>query len=187
MEDICLNNNVNMFFHNVEPRFETFKATIVERAEKNHITFDEDVFMDTIIKCMKTFSTPDATDKDVDNYFWIAFKQNIFSKFSRNKFHNTVNFDDFGDVTINEEYNADIDEIVDLIKNEVIRKFSKDIYDAWVLHICHGYTYSELNECGYEGLNLHNEFRQIKRYILRKFVHKNKNLRMLLDENGFLR
>ena len=166
MENICLNDNVNIFFHNVEPRFESFKKSMKKMAMKNGISFDDDVFMDTLVSCSQTFSNQNATNSDIDNYFWIAFKQNSFSKISRNKFSDTVNFDDFGDNLIDELYNADIDEIVDLIKNEVIHEFGNDIYNAWMLHMCEGYTYTELEKCGYKGLNLHNEFRQIKRHIM---------------------
>ena len=186
MGNICFNNKVNAFFHNVEPRFESFKKKIKKLSNKNDIIFDEDVFMDTIIRCMETFSTENASDSDVDNYFWIAFKQNSFSNFSRNKFRNTVNFDEYGDNVFDDDYNSDIDEIVDLIKNEVNDKFGEEIYQAWMLHICDGYTYEELEQYGYKGLNLHNEFRQIKRYISQKFVNKNANLKRLLRENNFL-
>ena len=186
MGNFCLNDKVNAFFHNVEPRFESFKKKIKKLSTKNDIIFDEDVFMDTIIRCMETFSTENASDSDVDNYFWIAFKQNSFSNFSRNKFRNTVNFDEYGDDISDDEYNSDIDEIVDLIKNEVKNKFDEEIYQAWILHVCDGYTYEELEQYGYKGLNLHNEFRQIKRYISQKFVNKNTNLKRLLRENNFL-
>ena len=58
-------------------------------------------------------------------------------------------------------YSDDIDEIVEIIKKEVKENFGEKIFDAWLLHICNGLTYEEL-ECEYAGLNLHNEFRQIK-------------------------
>lgn len=186
MEKKCSDPQVNTFFHNVEPRFKSFKKNIQKQAKKSNIIFDEDVFMDTLIRCSETFSIENATDTDIDQYFWIAFKQNIFSNFSRNKFNKTVKFDDFGDGIIDEEYNSDIDEIIGLIKSEVKTEFGEQIYDAWILHICNGLTYCELENNGYEGLNLHNEFRQIKRYICQKLLNKNYKLKSLLHENGFL-
>lgn len=187
MRNICLNNNdVNVFLHNIEPRFNAFREKIIKMASKNNVPFDDDVFMDTIITCTKTFSNQNATDNDVDNYFWVAFKQNSFSTFSINKFRNTVNFDDFGDDIIDDDYNADIDEIVDLIKSEVKNKFGDNIYEAWLLHVCSGYTYTELDKCGYEGLNLHNEFRQIKRFISNKVIQNNKRFKTLLIENNLI-
>ena len=32
-------------------------------------------------------------------------------------------------------------------------------FATWILHVCYDYTYAELEQRGYEGLNLHNEFR----------------------------
>jgi hypothetical protein len=186
MENICLNAQVNKFFHAVGPNFDVFKRKMEQRAKKNNIHFDEDVFMDTVLRCMNTFPTENATTIDIDNYFWRAFKQNSFSNFSRNKFRDTINLDEFGDDIIDEEYNADIDEIVDLIKAEVKNEFGHQIYDAWLLHVCNDYTYTELEKNGYKGLNLHNEFRQIKRHICNKFVKNNNKLKTLLIENNFM-
>jgi hypothetical protein len=170
----------------VGPNFDMFKRKIEGRARKNKIPFNEDVFMDTIVRCMTTFSKENATITDIDNYFWKAFRQNSFSYFTRDKFRDAINLDDFEGDIIDEEYNPDIDEIVDLIKQEVQNKFGSQIYDAWLLHVCNNYTYTELEKCGYEGLNLHNEFRQIKRYIHNKFIKENNRFKTLLVENNFI-
>jgi hypothetical protein len=55
-----------------------------------------------------------------------------------------------------------------------------------LLHVCNNYTYEELEKYGYKGLNLHNEFRQIKRHICSKFIKTNTKLKTLLIENNFL-
>jgi hypothetical protein len=167
--------------------FNTFKKKIMKLAAKNDIKFDEDVFMDTIVKCLTTFSKDNASNKDVENYFWTAFKQNSYSYFSRDKFKDSLDFDIFGDGIYNDaNYNADIDDIVDLLKNEVEKKFGKDICEAWFLHVGENYTYAELEKRGYEGLNLHNEFRQIKRHICKRFVKNNNKLKTLLKDNNFI-
>jgi hypothetical protein len=187
MNKICAyTQETNIFFLNVGPRFNKFKRNIAKIAKQNKIPFDEDVFMDTIIKCSNTFNNEDANDIDIDNYFWIAYKQNIFSTFSRDKFKDVVNFDDITENIIYEEYNADIDDVVDLIKSEVKKEFGDKIYDAWILHICNNKSYTELDIDDYKGLNLHNEFRQIKRFIFNKLIKNNKKLKTLLIENDFL-
>lgn len=186
MENNCATDKVNAFFHNVEPRFESFKKQIIKMAAQNGIPFDEDVFMDTIIRCTTTFSNYNATNKDVDAYFWTAFKQNCFSNSSRDKFKNSVNLDNTNIDVLNDEYNSDIDEIFTLITNEVKNKFGENVCNAWILHICNNYTYAQLEENGYKGLNLHNLFRQIKRYIKQKFIIKNTGLTNLLRENNFI-
>lgn len=175
------------FFQSVSDKeFKTFKEKIIKLSVKNNIEFNEDVFMDTIVKCMTTFSNDNATNVDAEHYFWKAFKQNSFSYFSRNKFKDTINFDIFGDGISDVKYNADIDEIVDLLKSEVEREFGRQICDAWILHVCYDYTYTELEQRGYEGLNLHNEFRQIKRYILNKIVKENNKIKTLLKDNNLI-
>ena len=184
MKKKCINAETNIFVCSIEPRFSSFKDKIKKLSKKHNIVFDEDIFMDTILKCIDTFPTQEAKDADVDNYFWVAFKQNSISATTRDKFRNMIDIDDADDI-IDEIYNEDIDVIADVIKNEIICEYGDEIYNAWLLHICDGYTYKELSECGYGHLNLHNEFKKIKRYICNKVVKKNKCLQSMLDENGF--
>lgn len=187
MKNDCLDTHMKKYFQSVNGNgFNSFKKKIMKLAAKNNIKFDEDVFMDTIIKCLTTFSKDNATNQDVESYFWVAFKQNSYSYFSRDKFKYSVDFDFFKDSIENAEYNADIDDIVDLLKSEVEKEFGEDICNAWILHICNDYTYSELEKCGYEGLNLHNEFRQIKRHISNKILKNNNKLKTLLKDNNLI-
>ena len=187
MKSTCLDTQMKAFFQSVNgAEFKSFKEKIMKRSAANNIEFNEDVFMDTIVRCLTTFSKEDATNIDVEHYFWRAFKQNSFSYFSRNKFKDSIDVEIFGDGILNTEYNADIDEIVDLLKNEVEKEFGSQICDAWILHICYGYTYTELEQRGYEGLNLHNEFRQIKRHIFNKVVKENNKLKTLLKDNNLI-
>lgn len=175
----------NIFFNKIENRFESFKNKIVKLSYKNNIGFDEDVFMDSILRCTETFKNENATEIDVDNYFWKAYKQNMISSCTRNKFKNFVPLDKIKDDNNDCVYSDDIDEIVKIITTEVKENFGDKILDAWLLHICNGVTYEEL-ECEYAGLNLHNEFRQIKRHITQKYVKNNPKLKRLLNENNLI-
>jgi hypothetical protein len=175
----------NIFFNKIENRFESFKNKIVKLSYKNNIGFDEDVFMDSILRCTETFKNENATEIDVDNYFWKAYKQNMISSRTRDKFKNFVPLDKIKDDNNDCVYSDDIDEIVKIITKEVRENFGDKILDAWLLHICNGVTYEEL-ECEYAGLNLHNEFRQIKRHITQKYVNKNPKLKRLLSENNLI-
>ena len=187
MESNCLGTQMERFFQSVSGEdFKSFKNKIKNWSIRSNINFNEDVFMDTILRCMTTFSNENATNADVEHYFWRAFKQNSFSYFSRNKFKDSDKFDVFKETKLDSEYNADIDEIVDLLRNEVEKEFGSQICDAWILHICYDYTYAELEKRGYEGLNLHNEFRQIKRYIHNKVLKENKKLKNLLKDNNII-
>lgn len=179
------NPDENVFFKKIEKRFKNFKNKIIKLSYKNNIGFDEDVFMDSILRCTETFKNENATDIDVDNYFWKAYKQNMISNFTRDKFKNSVSLDKFEDNINDCVYSDDIDEIVEIIKKEVKENFGEKFLDAWLLHIYNGLTYKEL-ECDYTGLNLHNKFRQIKRDITQKYVKTNPKLKSLLSENNMI-
>jgi hypothetical protein len=155
----CINTQTSIFAQSVEPRFKSFKDKIKKIAKTHNVDFDEDVFMDTVIKCIDTFPTINATDNDVDNYFWVAFKRNSISSTTRNKFRNAIDINDADDI-IDDQYNEDIDIISDTIKDAVKTEFGEELYNAWILHVCEDYTYTDLNDCGYGHLNLHNAFKK---------------------------
>lgn len=176
----------NLFFRNVEPRFEAFKQNICAIARKSGIEFDEDIFMETIIKCMKTFSTENATNTDVDRYFWKAFKLNTFTKATRNKQIHFVDIDTILDMPDEEPYNDDIDTMAEMVEVEVRRKYGDRVYEAWRHHICDDKTYKELEEMGYVGMNLHDTFRNIKNYLKGDFLKKNTYFKTLAVENNLI-
>ena len=80
----------------------------------------------------------------MDRYFWTAFRQNILSAKTRNKFKEVVQIETIAERIDESEYNADIDELVVIIENEVRQEFGNEIYEAWYLHICDGKTYKEV-------------------------------------------
>lgn len=175
----------NPFFANIEPRFDAFKEKMCKLAHKHKVDFNEDVFMDTIIRCMKTFTNKTTNNNEVDKYFWTAFRQNMLSAKTRNKFKEVVQIDTISERIDESEYNTDIDELVVIIEDEVRQEFGNEIYEAWYLHICEGKTYKELEELGY-GDGLHNEFKHIKRHITTKLVKKNANFQKLAKENHLI-
>lgn len=180
----CIDAQSTVFFRCIEPRFNSFKEKIKKLSASNNIIFSEDVFMDTLVRCAETFPTVDASEIDVDSYFWIAYKQNSYNALTRNKFKNTITVDEYGDNIIDVDYNNDIDIIADTIKEEIEKEFGLALCNAWMLHTCEGYTYSELERLGYKELNLHNSFKKIKRFVL-KIAKHNVMLRTLLTENNF--
>lgn len=175
----------NPFFANIEPRFEAFKEKMCRLAHKSKVEFDEDIFMDTIIRCMKTFENKNTDNNEVDKYFWTAFRQNMLSAKTRNKFKEIVQIDTIAERMDEGEYNTDIDELVVIIENEVRREFGDKIYEAWYLHICENKTYKELEALGY-GDKLHNEFKRIKRHITNNLVKKDANFKKIAQENNLI-
>jgi hypothetical protein len=177
----CCTSKYNIFFSNIGPRFESFKTKMLKFSEKNKISFDEDIFMDTVIKCSQTFKTENATNDDVDKYFWVAYKQNYFSKVKRNKIGEIIDLDELEDDIIDDEYNSDIDDIISIIKEEIQRKFGERIYTLWFEHLeTKGKTTDN------DIKTLEKNVRKIKRYISGRYTKKNKNLKSLLKEHGYI-
>jgi len=184
MKSKSTEEKIYIFSEYIEDNFNELQKKIKNKCKKELIEFDEDIFMDTILKCLTNFNKGN-NKKDIEIYFWKAFKQNIYSKLSRDISSKTTDIDEYDGDIIDEEYNEDIDNIIDYFKKEIIKKFGSEIYDAWLLHVCNNYTYTKLEECGYKGLNLHNEFRQIKRYT-DKLMLSDEKIKTLLKENNFI-
>ena len=184
MKHRCLDAQTNIFARSVSVRFKSFEDKIKKMANANNIEFCEDVFMDTVVKCMDTFPTMEPKESDIDNYFWVAFKQNSISATTRNKFRNAIDIDDADDIE-DVQYNEDIDTIADVINDAIKSEFGEELYRAWNLHVCENYTYTDLNDCGYGHLNLHNAFKKIKRYVHNKVIAKNVDLKIMLEVNNF--
>lgn len=175
----------NPFFANIEPRFDAFKEKMCKLAHKNKVEFDEDVFMDTIVRCMKTFTDKTTNNNEVDKYFWTAFRQNMLSAKTRNKFKEIVQVDTIIGRIDDDVYNSDIDDLVVMIENEVRQEFGDKVYEAWYLHICEDKTYKELEALGY-GDGLHNEFKRIKRHINNNLIKTNADFKRLAQENHLI-
>lgn len=178
--------NPNVFFENIGARFSEFKRNVKVLSRKANIVFDEDIFMNTILFCMNTFKNQEAKNDDIDKYFWKAFKYNTILFNERNKTQYFQDIEDIDDTIEDEEYSNDRYDIVDIIKGEVEKEFGKTILDVWLLHICEGYTYEDLEKMGYDKAFLHNSFRKIKRHILTNYANKNNKLKTLLKNNNLI-
>ena len=181
----CMDVSTNAFFKNIESRFEEFKLKIIKYSKSCKIDFDEDIFMDTILYCAETCPEECYTNDKIDNYFWVSYKQNIINAKYRNKFSDAVDIDDIDDNIIDTEYNDDIDYIVDIIKDDIEKKFGKDICDAWVLGVCEGWSDSELESIGYRIPNITAIFNKVDSYV-KSLTKANAKLKRLLSENNFI-
>lgn len=176
----------NPFFTNVESRFNPFKEKMQKMASKQKIEFNEDIFMDTLIKCMSTFVNENPTNSDVDKYFWVAYKQNLSNHLSRNKFKNTTDVSALSDMLDDDKYNEEIDTLAEMTENAIKEQFGERVLEAWKLHVCENKTYKEIAKLGYEDVNLHNEFREIKRYMTGKYLKKNPEYTKLAKQNNII-
>ena len=132
---------------------------------------------------MTTFTNANPKNADVDKYFWVAYKQNLSNHIKRNKFRNTTDVTTIGDLLEDDVYNEEIDTLAIMTENAIREKFGDRIFEAWKLHVCDDLTYKEIAKLGYDDINLHNEFREIKRYMSEKYITKNPEYARLAKEN----
>lgn len=173
----------NPFFVNIEPRFDSFKEKMHKMASKNHLEFNDDVFMDTIIRCMSTFTNENPRDVDVDKYFWVSYKQNLLNHIKRNKFRNKTDITSANDLLDDDIYNNDIDVLAGMTEQAIKDEFGDRVFEAWRLHVCEDLTYKEIARLGYDDINCHNEFREIKRFITGKYLQSHPEYARLAKEN----
>ena len=95
-------NYINGHYQELYNRFQAFCN------DKNY-TFDPDIFQDTILKCYQLIDKQgymkDTTDKGIENYFFMSFKQNLQreSQYARNmkRDNNIVNLQGANEVYLN--------------------------------------------------------------------------------------
>lgn len=95
-------NYINDHYQELYNRFQAFCN------DKNY-TFDPDIFQDTILKCYQLIDKQgymkDTTDKGIENYFFMSFKQNLQreSQYARNmkRDNNIVNLAGANEVYLN--------------------------------------------------------------------------------------
>ena len=95
-------NYINDHYQELYNRFQAFCN------DKNY-TFDPDIFQDTILKCYQLIDKQgymkDTTDKGIENYFFMSFKQNLQreSQYARNmkRDNNIVNLQGANEVYLN--------------------------------------------------------------------------------------
>lgn len=172
------------FFDNVGPRFDTFKKNMMKCSVANKIPFDEDVFMDTILSCAEVCPEDCTTSEDIDNYFWISYKQNVYNSKRRFTNDSKVDMNAAEDELIWVSYNGDIDCLYEAIQDHLEDEFGYDIATAWMLHMCDGYSIGDLKAMGYNIPNPTGTFRKVKAYV-EKLSEIDNDFRVMLKNNNY--
>ena len=172
------------FFDNVGPRFDSFKKIIMRCSNINKIPFNEDIFMDTILSCAEVCPEDCATNEDIDNYFWISYKQNVYNSRRKSIGDTKVDMGTAEDELIWSTYNEDIDCLYEAIQDHLEDKFGYDIAAAWLLHMTEGYSVAELQAMGYNIPNPTGTFRKVWEYV-EKLAETDKDFRIMLKNNNY--
>lgn len=131
-----------------------------ECVKNNKVAFDEDVFHDTLLKCIEQLNNKELKQEDVIAYIISSFKTNILrdGQYARNS-KKSDNDPYIIIIPVSEKNKIDIG----LVKEQLYSVFETleaDIFSDWL----EGYTIKELNE-KYEIKNARYIIDQIKDYI----------------------
>ena len=166
-----------VFLSQVSSQYNEIRKSFEINIKKLKMEFDEDIFQDTLIKCSETYKDDINDIKKIKAYFWMAFKTNTINRVQRRKHIEDI------DATpvdiIDEPYNPDIDEFVEIVKDELYGEFGKTIADLWLRHAAQGEEYVDLEkESGIN--NIHYQFKKIRRYIREEIPKHNPRFKEIM-------
>lgn len=166
----------------MEKRFHEIKENFKRASAKNNIVFNEDIFIDTYIKCCEQLKNKEMNESQIIQYFWVSFVNNI--KKSYRKSINNVKKVEVEEAlgVIDEVYDDRRCKVYDIIIKHVKSNFTKEEYNMWYLHFVENKSYEELTNMGYTGVNFHNIFRSINHYIKTKLPKENKEYNTIIKE-----
>lgn len=166
-----------VFLQKLGEKYEEIKKLFIVNMKKEKMEFDEDLFQETLIKCSETYKDDVNDMKKIKAYFWVAFRTNTIKKLSRQKHFEDIDEIDFD--IIDEEYNPDVDEFVDIAKQELYDKFGEGLTNLWLRHVCESLDYEDIEkESGIT--NVHYQFKRIRKYIREEIPEKNPRFKELM-------
>lgn len=164
----------------LETDFDTIKKNFRLACMKHKLIFNEDIFIDTYIKCVITLQDKDMANISHISYFWTAYANNLRKSKRTSKFKpKSYIITDIHSATT--EYEEDFKDLLyDIIHLAVDSKFGTGVTNTWKLHFIDNKTYEELKHMGYEDINFHNLFRQVNSYIKNVLPKENEMFKKLL-------
>ena len=165
----------------LQKRFYEIQFNFKKASKKYDIKFNEDIFIDTYIKCNERLNNKDMNEEQIRQYFWVSFLNNTKKSYRNNK--RTINIDDYEGVldVIDEPYDDRRIKVFDIITKYVENKFPND-YKLWYLHFAENKSYDELINMGYDDINFHNVFRNINNSIKNNLPKINKEYKDIIKE-----
>lgn len=174
----------------VEKRFPELQTNFKRAATRNAIIFDEDVFIDTYIKCCEQLEDTKMDEKQIIQYFWVSFLNNVRKEYRKKSYLvekidiNDAFFEENSEEVepLDEPYDDRRYKIYDTIVNYVKTIYGEDAFKAWFLHFADNKSYDELEELGYTNMNFHNIFRNINNSVKNKLPKENKEYNTIIKE-----
>lgn len=177
----CANADAELFMKHISSIYDELKHKMIGYCSIQKLTFDEDVFSDTILKCHDTINKQgkliDNSPKGIENYFFQSFCRNIKreKQYSRNKYRDNSS-DLFGDYErYNEQHNLSKDEKIrqDCYKDFAIiymmkkaeEHFDDEYFHLFNLKMLGNLTYKQLQEkCPYSK-GIRQKVVEVKNYL----------------------
>lgn len=120
----------DIFINYINDHYTQLKNKYWKFCEEKQYTWDEDIFSDTILKCydciVKKDGLKDKTPQGIENYFFMAFKNNIMNerRYSRiKKRDNNISSDNINELYEN-WYNSNFSDARVKITNDLFKDFS---------------------------------------------------------------
>lgn len=177
----CANADAELFMQHISSIYDELKHKMIGYCSTQKLTFDEDVFSDTIVKCYDTIQKQgkliDNSPKGIENYFFQSFYRNIKreKQYSRNKYRDNTS-DLFGDYErYNEQHNLSQDEKIrqDCYKDFAIiymmkkaeEHFDDEYFHLFNLKMLGDLTYKELQEKCPNAKAIRQKVVEVKNYL----------------------
>lgn len=164
-------------------RFNEIETNFRIASVKFNLKFDCDMFIETYLMCCESLKEKDLDETSILKYFWVSFLNN--SKKIHKKTKYTPNMIEV-DCNICDDSYIEYDEstltLCDIINEKIEEKFGISSRTVWELHFIENKTYDELSELGYIGINFHNLFRKIIRYVKITLPKENVQFKILLKD-----
>lgn len=119
-----------LFLNYINNHYQELKNKYWKFCQEKQYTWDEDIFSDTILKCydciVKKGGLKDKTPQGIENYFFMAFKNNIMNerRYSRiKKRDNNISSDNINELYEN-WYNSNFSDARVKITNDLYKDFS---------------------------------------------------------------
>lgn len=137
-----------------------------ESIKKFGCEIDEDIFHDTILKCLKTNNKLDLTKDKLINYIFISYKTNYLREleYARNKNRDDIEVSNLDNID-NDRYYIDYNNI----KNIIINKFGKKEWSLFEDYI-YGESIQDISKENSEK-GLYYRFNKIKAYA-KQYINK---------------
>lgn len=113
----------------VASRFQEIKRTFKTGLKNSGYVWNEDIFMDSYIKCDSVLKDKIMDEKEALKYFWTAYINKLKNHYKSRYAIMDVIPDDYD--KIDEEYDKDKDILCELLYECIYKKFGKNIAEAW--------------------------------------------------------